>query len=138
MHKLQRLAGAPGDYLAQIIAGKNGPRGIRLTGMIPNLNARYAALEAAYTPMDISGVLPIAWTQGQKDDLLHCYESTARTLEELKRLITEAQVDGTRDVCPYCGIGAPDSLITTYRKQNSQTSVFTPTTWFPAVGPAME
>jgi hypothetical protein len=95
------------DYLTKIISGKNGARGVRLAGMLPNLNGRYAALEAAYSPVGISGVGTFAWTQAQKEDLLHCYESTAKTLEELKRLITEAQADGTRDICPYCGIGAP-------------------------------
>lgn len=107
MHKLRRVAGDPGDYLASIIGGKSGDRGIRLTRMLPDLNARYAALEASYTPTRISGVLAQVWTRIQKDDLLHCYESTAAALEELKKLITERQVEGIRDFCAYCGIGAP-------------------------------
>jgi hypothetical protein len=107
MHKLRRVAGPPNDYLAGIIGGKSGSRGLRLTGMVAGLNARYAVLEAAYSPAGISGVAIQLWTQVQKDDLLHCYESTAKALEELKKLITERQADGIRDFCPYCGIGAP-------------------------------
>ncbi|WP_431129670.1 HNH endonuclease [Variovorax paradoxus] len=107
MHKLRRVAGVPSNYLADIIGGKTGPRGVRLTAMVVGLNARYAVLQAAYTPAGINGVATQAWTQVEKDDLLHCYESTAKALEELKTLITERQADGIRDFCPYCGIGAP-------------------------------
>lgn len=107
MHNLRRVAGVPSDYLAGIIGGKNGDRGVRLARMVPNINARYATLEAAYTPSRISGVLAQGWTQVQKDDLLHCYESTATALEVLKKLITERQVEGIRDFCAYCGIGGP-------------------------------
>lgn len=38
---------------------------------------------------------------------MHCYESAARALSDLKSLITECQNEDTRDFCPYCGIGAP-------------------------------
>jgi hypothetical protein len=107
MHKLQRVAGEPSDYLAGIIGGKSGPRGVRLTGMMAGLCTRYAILEAAYAPAHISGVIAQVWTQVEKDDLLHCYESTAKALEKLKKLISEQQVDGVRDICPYCGIGEP-------------------------------
>ena len=107
MHKLRRVAGVPSDYLAGIIGGKSGPRGVRLIGMVTGLNARYAVLEAAYSAAGISGVAAQVWTQVAKDDLLHCYDSTAKALEELKKLITERQADGIRDFCPYCGIGAP-------------------------------
>ena len=107
MHKLRRVAGVHGDYLVGIIGGKNGDRGVRLTSMVAGLSAHYAVLEAAYTPARISGIPVQAWTQVQKNDLLHCYESTAKALEELKKLITERQVEGIRDLCAYCGIGAP-------------------------------
>lgn len=107
MHKLRRVKGAPSDYLADIIGGKNGDRGERLTKMVADINARYAVLEAAYFSADIGGVAVKAWTLKKKDDLLHCYESTTKALEGLKKLITERQADGIRDICPYCGIGAP-------------------------------
>lgn len=107
MHKLRRVTGIPEDYLTTIIGGKSGARGVRLTGMLPDLKARYAVLENAFTIADIGGVPEDAWTKRQREDLLHCYESTAQALEELKRLIIERQSEGTRDFCPYCGIGAP-------------------------------
>ena len=107
MHKLRRVSGVPSRYLASIIAGKSGPRGVRLTGMVAGLNARYAVLQTAYSPSKIGGVKTQIWPKNEKDDLLHCYKSTAKALEELKKLITERQVDGTRDFCPYCGIGSP-------------------------------
>ncbi|MNG79717.1 hypothetical protein D3C81_518270 [compost metagenome] len=107
MHNLRRIDGVPSEYLANIIGGKNGDRGMRLTRMAPELSARYAVLEARYTPGGISGVLAQKWTQVQKDDLLHCYESTAKALEDLKILITQRQLEGVRDFCAYCGIGAP-------------------------------
>lgn len=107
MHKLRRVKGSPEDYLTQIVGGKSGERGVRLTGMLPDVKARYAVLEGAYTIARIGGVAEDAWTVRQREDLLHCYGSTAQALEELKRLITERQSEGTRDFCPYCGIGAP-------------------------------
>lgn len=107
MHKLLRVIVSPGDYLTQIVGGKSGDRGVRLTGMLPDVKARYAVLEGAYTFTHIGGLAEDAWTVQQRKDLLHCYESTAQALEELKRLINERQSEGTRDFCPYCGIGAP-------------------------------
>lgn len=107
MHKLRQVGGVPRDYLTAIIGGKTGPRGERLTGMVAVLNARYTVLETAYSPAGIGGLAAQGWTQVEKDDFLHCYESTAKALEELKRLINERQADEVRDFCPYCGIGAP-------------------------------
>jgi hypothetical protein len=107
MHKLRRVAGAPSGHLANIIGGKNGDRGERLTKMVVDLNARFEVLEAAYSSEKIGGVAVKAWTLIEKNDLLHCYESTTKTLEDLKKLIANRQADGIRDICPYCGIGAP-------------------------------
>lgn len=107
MHKLRRVTGGPSDYLESIVEGKTGDRGKRLTAMLPDITTRYDALEAAYTITHIGGVKEGVWEKQEREDLLHCYESTAKALEELKRLITEFQSEGTRDFCPYCGIGAP-------------------------------
>lgn len=107
MHKLQRVTGVPSDYLTSIVGGKTGDRGRRLTAMLPDITTRYATLEGAYTNANIGGVAQNAWTRQQREDLLHCYECTAQALEALKRLIKECQNEGTRDFCPYCGIGAP-------------------------------
>ncbi len=107
MHKLRRVKGSPEDYLIRIVDGKSGERGERLTGMLPDVKARYAVLEGAYTTTRIGSVAEGRWTAQQRKDLLHCYGSTAQALEDLKRLITEGQSEGTRDFCPYCGIGAP-------------------------------
>jgi len=107
MHKLQRVAGTPSTYLTEIVGGKNGDRGVRLNAMVPALKVRYATLEAAYSPANIGSVAAQVWTDAQKADLLHCYESTAKALKDLKKKISEQQHDGIRDICPYCGIGAP-------------------------------
>ena len=107
MHKWRKINGFPCDYLSSIIGGKTGDRGRRLTAMVPIINVHYTRLEAAYTSKLISGVLTHLWTPVQKEDLLHCYESTAKALEELKKLITERQLEEVRDFCAYCGIGSP-------------------------------
>ncbi|MGK8194884.1 HNH endonuclease [Burkholderia cepacia] len=108
MHKLRTVTGVPSDYLASIVGAKTGDRGKRLTALLPDIRTRYVALEGAYTIANIGGVAEdTSWTMQEREDLLHCYESTAQALEELKRLITERQKEGTRDFCPYCGIGAP-------------------------------
>jgi hypothetical protein len=101
------VPGVPGDYLANIIRGKNGDRGVRLTAMVSNIRTHYSTLEASYNPVHLSGIPTQVWTKFQKDDLLHCYESTATELEGLKKLIKEQQPDGVRDFCAYCGIGDP-------------------------------
>lgn len=107
MHKLTLAAGLPKDHLSGIIGGKSGDRGTRLMGMLVAVQARYASFEAAYTVAGISGVAQGAWTQAERDDLLHCYETTAKALQQLKTLISESQPEGVREVCPYCGIGGP-------------------------------
>lgn len=107
MHKLRRVQGAPGDYLADIVAGKSGARGTRLEALLPTLNASYAVLQGAYSVAGIGGVAQGAWTPAERADLLHCYEVAATALQDLKTLISERQAEGVRDVCPYCGIGAP-------------------------------
>lgn len=107
MHKLRTVTGVPSDYLASIINGKTGDRGNRLAAMLPEIATRYAVLEGAQTITNIGSVAEDVWTKQEREDLLHCYESTAQALEDLKRLITERQNEGTRDFCPYCGIGAP-------------------------------
>ena len=107
MHKLTLAAGLPKDHLSGIIGGKNGDRGTRLMGMLVAVQARYASFEAAYTVADISGVAQGGWTKAEREDLLHCYETTAKALQQLKTLISESQPDSVREVCPYCGIGGP-------------------------------
>jgi hypothetical protein len=107
VHKLRRALGSPGGYLDNIVKGKTGSRGKRLKAMIPDIRLRYATLEGAYTIADIAGVAIHAWSGTEREDLLHCYEVSAESLAELKRLITERQAEGIRDFCPYCGIGAP-------------------------------
>ncbi|MFJ5332259.1 HNH endonuclease [Pectobacterium odoriferum] len=107
MHKLRKVKGIPKGYLEQIVAGKSGARSVRLTKILPDIRIRYAALENAFTIASISSVAKDAWTKQQREDLQHCYESTTQALEELKRLIKERQSEGTRDFCPYCGIGPP-------------------------------
>jgi hypothetical protein len=107
MHKLRRVTEIPKDYLAKIVGGKAGDRGVRLTTMLPQIETRYAVLDGAYTIAGIAGVATDTWTKQQQQDLLHCYESTAQALEELKSKITERQSESIRDFCPYCGIGAP-------------------------------
>jgi len=107
MHKLLKVQGCPADYLTQIVDRKSGERGERLTKMLSGVKARFAVLEDAYTTQKIGSVATCAWTKQQQEDLLHCYGTTAQALEELKRLITEQQSEGSRDICPYCGIGAP-------------------------------
>ncbi|TDY36858.1 HNH endonuclease signature motif containing protein [Janthinobacterium sp. 75] len=107
MHKLRRVKEIPKKFLTQIVGGKAGDRGVRLTKMLPDIEKRYEVLEDAFTIADIGGVAKDTWTKVQREDLLHCYESTAQALEELKRLIMERQSEGIRDFCPYCGIGAP-------------------------------
>lgn len=107
MHKLTLAAGLPRDHLSSIVGGKNGDRGVRLTGMLPAVQACYGAFEAAYTVEDISGTAQCVWTKAEREDLLHCYETTTKALQKLKMLISESQPDGVREVCPYCGIGGP-------------------------------
>lgn len=107
MHKLLKVKGSPEDYLTQIVGGKSGERGARLTGMLPDIQARYKVLKLAFKTTQIGKVPENAWSILQRDDLLHCYGSTAKALENLKLLISETQSEGTRDYCPYCGIGAP-------------------------------
>lgn len=107
MHNLNLADGTPNDYLTQIIDGKTGHRGARLTTMGTKLKDSYTDLESAYSPTKISGIKVKKWTQAEKDDLLHCYDRPAKALNELKRKITERQAEGIRDFCPYCGIGAP-------------------------------
>ena len=107
MHKLALVAGLPRDHLSGIVGGKSGERGSRLTSMIPVVQARYGVFEAAYTVAGISGVAQCTWTNTEREDLLHCYETTAKALQQLKTLISESQPDGVREVCPYCGIGGP-------------------------------
>ena len=107
MHKLSLVAGLPRDHLSGIVGGKSGDRGARLTGMLPAVQARYGVFEAAYTVTGISGVAQGAWTKAEREDLLHCYETTAKALRQLKTLISESQPDGIREICPYCGIGGP-------------------------------
>lgn len=107
MHKLTLAAGLPKDHLSGIVGGKSGDRGARLTGMLPTVQARYAVFEAAHTVAGISGVAQGTWTKAEREDLLHCYETTTKALQQLKTLISESQPDGVREVCPYCGIGGP-------------------------------
>ena len=107
MHNLRKVAGVPRNYVANIVGAKAGDRGKRLTAMLPRITKRYSVLEGAYTAAQIGGVAEDKWTKQEREDLLHCYEITALALEELKRLINERQDEGTRDFCPYCGIGAP-------------------------------
>lgn len=107
MHNLTYAAGLPRDHLSSIVGGKSGDRGTRLTDMLPAVQARYGVFEAAYTATGISGVAQRTWTQAEREDLLHCYETSAKALKQLKTLISESQLDGVREVCPYCGIGSP-------------------------------
>lgn len=76
-------------------------------GMLQAVQARYGAFEAAYAVAGISGVAQGTWKKAEREDLLHCYESTGKALQQLKTLISESQPDGVREVCPYCGIGGP-------------------------------
>lgn len=105
MHKLRRVKGSPSGYLAEIIDCKSGDRGDRLEALKSRLANRYAVLEAAYTVADLGGVAVSTWTPAARSDLLHCYESTVKSLETLKSLIKQRQPEGLRDLCPYCGIG---------------------------------
>lgn len=107
MHRLRRAAGVPSTYLASIVDGKKGSRCVRLTGMLPKLKVRYTAFETAYTSGLVSSIATKLWTKAEKEDLLHCYDSTAKALEDLKALITKRQVEEIRDFCAYCGIGLP-------------------------------
>lgn len=110
MHKLTPATGLPRNHLSSIIGGKYGDRRARLTSMLPTVQACYGAFEAAYTPAGISGVAQSTWTRIEREDLLHCYETTARALQQLKTLILISQPDGVRDYCAYCGIGRPDQF----------------------------
>jgi len=107
MHKLILAPSLPSEHLSDIVGGKNGDRGTRLTDMLPAVQARYGVLEAAYTVASISGVAQGTWTKAEREDLLHCYETTTKALQKLKTVISESQPDGVREVCPYCGIGGP-------------------------------
>jgi len=107
MHKLRKVKGAPVDYLTDIVNGKSGARGGRLKTLVPAVTARYTVLQGAYTIGGLGGVAEDVWTSDEHDDLLHCYESTTKALEDLKALILGRQDEGIRDFCPYCGIGAP-------------------------------
>jgi hypothetical protein len=107
MHKLTLAACLPRDHFSGIVGGKSGDRGARLTGMLPAVQARYVVFEAAHTVAGISGVALGTWTKAEREDLLHCYETTTKALQQLKTLISESQPDGVRDVCPYCCIGGP-------------------------------
>lgn len=110
MHKLILTVGLPKNHLSGIIGGKNGDRRARLTRMLPTVQACYGSFEAAYTVAGISGVSQRTWTRAEREDLLHCYEATAKALQQLKMLILESQPDGVRDYCAYCGIGRPDQF----------------------------
>ena len=107
MHKLTLAAGLPREHFSGIVDGKSGDRGARLTDMLPVVQAHYGVFEAAYTVSDISGVAQGTWTKTEREDLLHCYETTAKALQQLKTLILDSQPEGIREVCPYCGIGGP-------------------------------
>lgn len=107
MHKLRRVIGVPSHYLDNIVNGKIGARGERLKEMLPGIKTRYTALEDVYTSEKIGSMVEGKWKKPEREDLLHCYESTAQSLDALKRLINERQNEGIRDFCPYCGIGAP-------------------------------
>lgn len=107
MHNLNRAAGIPKEYLSDIVNGKVGDRGTRLTNMLPKIENRYSALEAAYTSVGIGGIAQSAWSVAERDDMLHCYEATTKALKKLKEIISKSQPDEIRDICPYCGIGGP-------------------------------
>lgn len=107
MHKLTLAGGLPKDHLSGIVGGKSGDRRARLTGMLSAVEARYEVFEVAHTAAGISGVAQRTWTKAQREDLLHCYETTTKALQQLKTLIYESQPEGVREVCPYCGIGGP-------------------------------
>lgn len=111
MHKLTLAAGLPREHFSGIVDGKSGDRGARLTDMLPVVQAHYGVFEAAYTVADISGVAQGTWTKTEREDLLHCYETTAKALQQLKTLILDSQPEGIREVCPYCGIGGPRQFV---------------------------
>ncbi|GAB3090139.1 hypothetical protein GCM10027081_07680 [Cupriavidus yeoncheonensis] len=73
--------------------------------MLGRISMRYAVLNGAYTRTGIGGIKVSTWNDGQKEDLLHCYESTAAELVNLKNSIINRQIEEIRDICPYCGIG---------------------------------
>lgn len=107
MHRLRLVGVDPTDYFNAIVDAKNGERGERLAKMKVSVASRYSEFEAGFNSADIGDVRAKTWKAGPKADLLHCYESTTSALQELKKLITARQRDGTRGVCPYCGNGAP-------------------------------
>jgi 5-methylcytosine-specific restriction endonuclease McrA len=107
MHKLKRVTGKPSDYLNRVVQGKTGDRQVRLKNYLNKVSKRYAKLEKNYSIQNIGDMAVEQWAPQTREDLLHCYDNATLALVQLKDRITECQTEGTRDICPYCGIGQP-------------------------------
>src|SRR5256885_12139432 len=69
--------------------------------MLPVVQAHYGVFEAAYTVADISGVAQGTWTKTEREDLLHCYETTAKALQQLKTDRKSTRLNSSHLVISY-------------------------------------
>jgi hypothetical protein len=102
MRQMNACATPPKVALREIIAAKRGERGDRLDAMLPSIEARFDAFDAATPPF--RGLNPHAFTAQERDDLEHCYSTPTDARNRLIVAIRESQPESLRGWCPYCWI----------------------------------
>jgi 5-methylcytosine-specific restriction endonuclease McrA len=83
-----------------IANAKYGDRRVRLNDLNPTIQDRY--LEYEQNSGDLISIDTRSFSNDEKNDLLHCYETETAPLIELKAQIRKVQKGG---ICQYCGFG---------------------------------
>jgi hypothetical protein len=96
----------PFDRFSVISRSKQRPRRGRLHWLRRRIHNDFASFAAHAA--DVTRLVPSAYTDREKADLLHCYEPPVLRLSELVAAIRDAQPTEVRFKCPYCWVNSPD------------------------------
>lgn len=102
-------------YYTAIAAGKHEPRRQRLQNLVSFVAGRYVAY--SLNTQNLASIAVTGCTHQEKDDLIHCYDSSSRALNSLKLAIGTHHNSTCPDVaalCQYCGLAYDPSQFDHY------------------------
>jgi len=110
MKKLNRINPPYHSFLQQIFDAKKEPRRSALNSIYNEVKARYETYQIHFDHNSIQTISNSIFNGEIKEHLLHCYESSTKSLDKLKSDIKTSQSDIYQSLCPYCGIGIPNTF----------------------------
>jgi len=96
------------EFYDSVLNHKNGDRKLRLQAIRNIVEQRY--IEYQQNTEELSIIAEVStFNSDQKDDLMSCYGNN-KEFNKVRSYIGKLQTPAMQSVCPYCGIGEPNTL----------------------------